>query len=295
MLRRGKYIGTVNVADTTEQEMADMMVGRNVKFNVDKTEAKPQNIVLDMQNVSVKNPKGIISLKNVSLQVRAGEILGIAGIDGNGQEELVYGLTGLSKVVNGKILINGKDITHKNIKDRYKEGMGHIPADRHKHGLILDFSLKENFVIHAYDQEPFSKHGVLQPDEISKYAERLIDEFDVRSGKGKDSLTRSMSGGNQQKAIIAREIDRSPDLLVVVQPTRGLDVGAIEYIHKRIIQERDKGKAILLVSFELDEILDLSDRIAVLFEGQITTTLNAKDTNEKELGLYMSGSKKEEI
>lgn len=292
VLRRGKYIGTVNVADTTEQEMADMMVGRNVKFNVDKTEAKPQNIVLDMQNVSVKNPKGIISLKNVSLQVRAGEILGIAGIDGNGQEELVYGLTGLSKVVNGKILINGKDITHKNIKDRYKEGMGHIPADRHKHGLILDFSLKENFVIHAYDQEPFSKHGVLQPDEISKYAERLIDEFDVRSGKGKDSLTRSMSGGNQQKAIIAREIDRSPDLLVVVQPTRGLDVGAIEYIHKRIIQERDKGKAILLVSFELDEILDLSDRIAVLFEGQITTTLNAKDTNEKELGLYMSGSKK---
>ena len=189
-------------------------------------------------------------------------------------------------------MINGKDITHKNIKDRYKEGMGHIPADRHKHGLILDFSLKENFVIHAYDQEPFSKHGVLQPDEISKYAERLIDEFDVRSGKGKDSLTRSMSGGNQQKAIIAREIDRSPDLLVVVQPTRGLDVGAIEYIHKRIIQERDKGKAILLVSFELDEILDLSDRIAVLFEGQITTTLNAKDTNEKELGLYMSGSKK---
>lgn len=292
VLRRGKYIGTVKVADTTEQEMADMMVGRNVKFNVDKTDAKPQNIVLDIQNVSVKNPKGIISLKNVSLQVRAGEVLGIAGIDGNGQEELVYGLTGLSKIVDGKILINGKDITHKSIKERYKEGMGHIPADRHKHGLILDFPLKENFVIHAYDQNPFSKHGVLQQNEINKYADRLIEEFDVRSGEGKNSLTRSMSGGNQQKAIIAREIDRSPDLLVVVQPTRGLDVGAIEYIHKRIIQERDKGKAILLVSFELDEVLDLSDRIAVLFDGEITTTLNAKDTNEKELGLYMSGSKK---
>lgn len=292
VLRRGKYIGTVKVADTTEQEMADMMVGRNVKFNVDKTDAKPQNIVLDIQNVSVKNPKGIISLKNVSLQVRAGEVLGIAGIDGNGQEELVYGLTGLSKIVDGKILINGKDITHKSIKERYKEGMGHIPVDRHKHGLILDFPLKENFVIHAYDQNPFSKHGVLQQNEINKYADRLIEEFDVRSGEGKNSLTRSMSGGNQQKAIIAREIDRSPDLLVVVQPTRGLDVGAIEYIHKRIIQERDKGKAILLVSFELDEVLDLSDRIAVLFDGEITTTLNAKDTNEKELGLYMSGSKK---
>lgn len=295
VLRRGKYIGTVNVKETTEQQMADMMVGRNVNFNVEKSVASPKEVVLEMEHVSVKNAKGMLGLKDVSLQVRAGEILGIAGIDGNGQEELVYGLTGLSKVEQGTIKFSGKDVTHKSIKEHYADGMGFIPADRHKHGLILDFSLKENFIIHAYQNEPYAKKGVLQPKAIHEYAEQLIDEFDVRSGERGATPTRSMSGGNQQKAIIAREIDRSPDLLVVVQPTRGLDVGAIEYIHKRIIAERDKGKAILLISFELDEILDLSDRIAVLFDGEITGELCASDTDEKELGLYMSGSKRKEI
>lgn len=292
VLRRGKYIGTVNVKETTEQQMADMMVGRNVNFNIEKGIAHPKDIVLDVQGLCVKNNKGILGLKDVSLQVHAGEILGIAGIDGNGQEELIYALTGLHKVESGKITFNGKEVTHKTIKEHYKEGMGYIPEDRHKHGLILDFSLQENFIIHAYQEEPFAKKGILQPVAIRKYAEKLIEEFDVRSGEGADTPTRSMSGGNQQKAIIAREIDRSPDLLIIVQPTRGLDVGAIEYIHKRIIEERDKGKAILLVSFELDEVLDLSDRIIVLFDGEKNGELIASETNERELGLYMSGSKR---
>lgn len=294
VLRRGKYIGTVNVKDTSEQQMADMMVGRNVNFNVEKKEATPKEIVLELQHVSVKNAKGMLGVKDVSLQVRAGEILGIAGIDGNGQEELIYGITGMSKVETGTVLISGKNVTHKSIKEHYDDGMGYIPEDRHKHGLILDFPLKENFIVHSYQKAPFAKNGILQPKDINKYASRLIEEFDVRSGEGGETPTRSMSGGNQQKAIIAREIDRSPKLLIVVQPTRGLDVGAIEYIHKRIIAERDKGKAILLVSFELDEILDLSDRINVLFDGQITAELNASETDEKELGLYMSGSKRME-
>lgn len=295
VLRRGKYIGTVNVKDTTEQQMADMMVGRNVNFNVEKGPAHPGNVVLDVAHINVKNAKGILGIKDVSLQVRSGEILGIAGIDGNGQEELVYGITGLSKIESGSVKFGSHDVTHKSIKEHYEAGMGYVPEDRHKHGLILDFALKENFIIHHYQRPPFAKNGILQPKEIDDYAKRLIDEFDVRSGNGSETLTRSMSGGNQQKAIIAREIDRSPDLLIVVQPTRGLDVGAIEYIHKRIVEERDNGKAILLVSFELDEVLALSDRIAVLFDGQITGELKAAETNEKELGLYMSGSKRKEV
>lgn len=295
VLRRGKYIGTVNVKNTSEQEMADMMVGRNVNFNVEKKPAQPGDVVLDISHMNVKNAKGLLGIKDVSLQVRSGEILGIAGIDGNGQEELVYGITGLNKVESGTVKLGDRDITHKNIKERYDSGMGYVPEDRHKHGLILDFALKENLIIHQYQRLPFAKKGVLQPKEIDEYANRLIEEFDVRSGNGSETMTRSMSGGNQQKAIIAREIDRSPDLLIVVQPTRGLDVGAIEYIHKRIVEERDKGKAILLVSFELDEILALSDRIAVLFDGQISGELKAEETDEKELGLYMSGSKRKEV
>lgn len=294
VLRRGKYIGTVNVKETSEQQMADMMVGRNVNFNIEKKDASPEGVVLAVEHLHIKNAKGVLGLKDVSFQVHAGEILGIAGIDGNGQEELVYGITGLTKIESGTVKFDGKDVTHKSIKEHYMDGMGYIPADRHKHGLILDFSLKENFIIHSYQKEPFAKKGILQPKEIDSYASKLIDEFDVRSGEGGNTPTRSMSGGNQQKAIIAREIDRSPNLLIVVQPTRGLDVGAIEYIHKRIIQERDNGKAILLISFELDEILDLSDRIAVLFDGEITGELEASKTDEKELGLYMSGSKRKE-
>lgn len=294
VLRRGRYIGTVNVADTSEQQMAEMMVGREVNFTIDKTEAKPTDVVLHIDHLNVKNSKGLLGVKDFSLKVRAGEIVGLAGIDGNGQTELVYALTGLSKIESGHVMLEGKDISKCSIKERNQLGLGHIPEDRHKHGLILDFNLKENFIIHQFDEMPFSKKGILQNKAIDDYATRLIDEFDVRSGEGIESSTRSMSGGNQQKAIIAREIDRSPKCLLVVQPTRGLDVGAIEYIHRRIVAERDNGKAILLVSFELDEILDLSDRIAVIFDGELTGILKADETDENELGLLMSGSIKKE-
>ncbi len=290
VLRKGKYIGTVDVKNTTEQEMAKMMVGRDVNFSVEKAEAQPKENILEIKNLCVKDFKGLPAVKNFSLNVRAGEIVGIAGIDGNGQTELVHALTGLCKAESGEALLKGADILKMPIKKRLDSGMSHVPEDRHKHGLVLDFLLKENFVIHCYDKVPFSKHGILQPKVIDEYADKLIEQFDVRSGSGKDSLTRSMSGGNQQKAIIAREIDRSSDLLLVVQPTRGLDVGAIEYIHKRIVQERDKGKAVLLVSFELDEILNLSDRIAVMHDGELSGLVYRKDTDENELGLMMAGS-----
>lgn len=293
VLRRGKYIGTINVAETSEKDMAEMMVGREVNFSVEKTEAKPGDVVLSISNLNVKNSKGLLGVKDFSLDVRAGEIVGLAGIDGNGQTELIYALTGLSKIESGTVTLNGKDITNYSIKQRIEAGVGHIPEDRHKHGLVLDFTLEENFAIHSYNVAPFAKNGFLNKEEITKNAERLIEQFDVRSGQGAKTVSRSMSGGNQQKAIIAREIDRSPDLLLVVQPTRGLDVGAIEYIHKRIVEERDKNKAVLLVSLELDEILNLSDRIAVIFNGEITGMVDRKDTDENELGLLMAGSKKE--
>lgn len=293
VLRRGKYIGTINVAETSEKQMAEMMVGREVNFTVEKDEAKPGDLVLSISNLCVKNSKGILGVKNFSLDVHAGEIVGLAGIDGNGQTELVHALAGLTKIESGSVVLNGKDITNASIKERIDSGVGHIPEDRHKHGLVLDFTLEENFAIHAYNTEPFAKNGLLQKDEITKNAERLIEQFDVRSGQGAKTITRSMSGGNQQKAIIAREIDRSPSLLLVVQPTRGLDVGAIEYIHKRIVEERDKNKAVLLVSLELDEVLNLSDRIAVIFNGELTGLVDRKDTDENELGLMMAGSVKE--
>lgn len=291
VLRRGKFIKEVDVKNTTEKEMAELMVGREIDFNVQKPEIEVGEPVLTINNLNVKDSRGLKAVNDFSLDVKSGEIVGIAGIDGNGQSELIYAITGLCKVESGNIILNGEDITNVSIKDRFEKGLGHIPEDRHKHGLILDFLLKENFIIHDYDKPKFSHHGVLKQDKIDENAKKLIAEFDVRSGQGANSASRSMSGGNQQKAIIAREIDRSPDCLVIVQPTRGLDVGAIEYIHSRIVAERNKGKAILLVSFELDEILQLSDRIAVMYNGQITGIVNAKDTNEKELGLMMAGSK----
>ncbi|MCI6271691.1 MAG: ABC transporter ATP-binding protein [Erysipelotrichaceae bacterium] len=295
VLRRGKVIKTVDVKTTSEKEMAELMVGREVDFNVEKPEAKVGEVVLEVKDLTVKSLRGTTAVNNLSLNVSKGEILGIAGIDGNGQSELIYAITGLMKSTSGNIFVNGVDITKFDVRKRYESGLGHVPEDRHKHGLVLDFKLKENFIIHGYNTESFSKNGILKFQEIDKYAKRLIEEFDVRSGEGLETITRSMSGGNQQKAIIAREIDRSPDLLIVVQPTRGLDVGAIEYIHKRIVEERNKGKAVLLVSFELDEILGLSDRIAVIYNGEITGVLDADKTNEKELGLLMAGSKIEGV
>ena len=292
VLRRGKFVGTVPVADTDEEQMAEMMVGRQVSFHVEKAPAKPGEELLRIDHLNVKNAKGLLGVKDLTLSVRAGEVLGLCGIDGNGQTEFVQAITGLTKSESGSIYIRDKDITHLSIKERTSLGLGHIPEDRQKHGLVLDFTLGENFVIHNYYEKPFAKFGVLNTKSIQKNAERLIEEFDVRSGQGPQTPARAMSGGNQQKAIVAREIDRSPDVFVVVQPTRGLDVGAIEYIHKRLVAERDKGKAILLVSLELDEIMDVSDRIAVIYGGEIVGLLDAAGADENELGLLMSGSRR---
>jgi simple sugar transport system ATP-binding protein len=290
VLRRGKLVGTVSVADTDEERMAEMMVGRQVSFHVEKGPAKPGEELLRIENLNVKNVKGLLGVKNLSLSVRAGEVLGLCGIDGNGQTELVQAITGLTKIESGKIFLRNINIANLPIKERTDLGLGHIPEDRQKHGLVLDFTLGENFVIHNYYEKPFANYGILNKKAILENAERLIREFDVRSGQGAMTPARAMSGGNQQKAIVAREIDRSPDVFIVVQPTRGLDVGAIEYIHKRIIAERDRGKAILLVSLELDEIMDVSDRIAVIYNGEIVGIVDAAATTENELGLMMSGA-----
>ncbi len=292
VLRRGKYIGTVDVESTTEEKMAEMMVGREVSFEVEKYEAKPKDVVLEIKDLVVKNNRNLDAVKKLNLKVHAGEILCVGGIDGNGQSELIEAITGLRKIESGTVLLNGEPIENESTRNITLKGIGHIPEDRQKYGLVLDFNLEQNMVLQNYFNEPFSKKGILNPGEIRKYSDKLIEEFDVRSGKGSLSETRGMSGGNQQKAIIAREIDRAPDLLIAAQPTRGLDVGAIEYIHKRLVEERDNGKAVLLVSLEMEEVLNLSDRIAVIYEGQIVGTVKADETNENELGLMMAGSKK---
>ena len=295
VLRKGKYIGTVNTKDTTAQELSAMMVGRNVNFHVEKEDKEPGKVILKVENMTVashlhKNN----AVKNVSLEVRAGEIVCLAGIDGNGQTEFVYGLTGLEPLVSGKITLNGKDITNAPIRERSVSGVSHIPEDRHKHGLVLDYSLEDNIVLQRYFEPEFTKAGFLRRKNIREYADQLIEQYDIRSGQGPVTIARSMSGGNQQKAIVAREIDRDPQLLIAVQPTRGLDVGAIEYIHKQIVAARDAGKAVLLVSLEMDEVLDVSDRILVMYEGEIVGELNPKKTTAEEMGLYMAGAKREE-
>ena len=290
VLRRGRYIGTVDVASTSEEEMAEMMVGRAVKFRIDKEEARPGDVVLTLDDLTVYNSKGFPSVKNLSLTVRAGEIVGLAGVDGNGQSELIQAITGLSPVHSGRILLGDRDITHASIKERILAGVGHVPEDRHKHGLVLPFRADENIVLKTYDQEPFSsKRGILNFAAIAKKGRELIEEFDIRAGQGPATKAKNMSGGNQQKVIIAREIDLSPRLLIVAQPTRGLDVGAIEYIHKRIVAERDKGRAVLLVSFELDEIMDLCDRIAAISKGEIVGIVDAKTAEERSIGAMMAG------
>ena len=294
VLRKGKYIGTVNTADVTMEDLSAMMVGRNVNFHVEKKECHPGDVILHVENMTVaskvhKNN----AVKNVSLDVRAGEIVCLAGIDGNGQTEFVYGLTGLEPLVSGKIVLEGKDITNAPIRARSIAGMSHIPEDRHKHGLVLDYTLEDDIVLQRYYESEFSRSGFLRRPNIRQYAERLIEQYDIRSGQGPVTMARSMSGGNQQKAIIAREIDKNPCLLVAVQPTRGLDVGAIEYIHKQIVAQRDAGKAVLLVSLEMDEVLDVSDRILVMYEGEIVGELDPKKTNPEEMGLYMAGAKRD--
>ena len=294
VLRKGKYVGTVSIKDTSKEELSRMMVGRNVEFEVHKEPAQPKEPILCVQGLtmhSLGNKKE--SVRNVSFEARAGEIVCIAGIDGNGQTELVYGLTGLEKAKSGKITLSGTDITNASIRRRSKLHMSHIPEDRHKHGLVLDYTLAENLVLQRYYEPQFCSHaGFLKRKNITEYAQRLIDSFDIRSGQGPVTKARSMSGGNQQKAIVARELDRAPSLLIAVQPTRGLDVGAIEFIHKELVAQRDAGKAVLLVSLELDEVLSVSDRILVMYEGEIVGELDPKTTTPEELGLYMSGAKR---
>ncbi len=293
VLRKGKYVGTVNAQDTDKQTLSNMMVGRPVQLEVVKDDAKPAETVLKVDHLSVPS---MIHKRNavndVSFEAHAGEILCIAGIDGNGQSELVYGLTGLEKSSGGTVTLCGEDISHATIRERGKN-MSHIPEDRHKHGLILDFSLEQNMVLQRFQEKDFQTHGFINSQAVRNYSDQLIRQYDVRSGQGSATIVRSMSGGNQQKAIIARELDRDKPLILAVQPTRGLDVGAIEYIHNQLVAARDAGHAVLLVSLELDEVMSLSDRILVLYEGEIVGELDPKKTDAQELGLYMSGAKRQ--
>ena len=294
VLRKGRCVGTVDTASTTQEELSRMMVGRPVQLVVDKSPAQPGEAVLTVENLCV--PSRLYkrnAVKNVSFTARAGEIVCVAGIDGNGQTDLVYALTGLEKPSGGRISLCGRDITHASIRERSHIGMSHIPEDRHKHGLILDFSLEQNLVLQRYDEPRFQHNGFIRFDQVRDYAQTLIEQYDVRSGQGPATRVRSMSGGNQQKAIVAREMDRNLPLVVAVQPTRGLDVGAIEYIHSQLVRQRDQGKAVLLVSLELDEVMNLSDRILVFYEGEIVGEFDPQAVTVEELGLYMAGAKRQ--
>ena len=294
VLRKGRCVGTVDTASTTQEELSRMMVGRPVQLVVDKSPAQPGEAVLTVENLCV--PSRLYkrdAVKNVSFTARAGEIVSVAGIDGNGQTDLVYALTGLEKPSGGRISLCGRDITHASIRERSHIGMSHMPEDRHKHGLILDFSLEQNLVLQRYDEPRFQHNGFIRFDQVRDYAQTLIEQYDVRSGQGPATRVRSMSGGNQQKAIVAREMDRNLPLVVAVQPTRGLDVGAIEYIHSQLVRQRDQGKAVLLVSLELDEVMNLSDRILVFYEGEIVGEFDPQADTLEELGLYMAGAKRQ--
>jgi len=290
VLRHGKHVDTVNVAEVSEGELAEKMVGRKVSFRMEKKPAKPGGVVLKIENLTVTGAKGTPAVSGLSLELRSGEVLGIAGVDGNGQSELVSAIAGLLPVRSGRILFEGRDVSGDSIRKRNLAGQGLVPEDRQRHGLVPDFRIDENLILRSFRDPPFSDSvGFLRFRSIAEHARGLIREFDIRAGKGPETLARSMSGGNQQKVIVAREIDGSPKLLVVSQPTRGLDVGAIEYIHRRIVEERDKGCAVLLVSFELDEVLNLCDRIAVISAGKILGVLPAAEADERRIGAMMGG------
>ena len=288
VIRRGKSIQTVSIEGATNKDLAEMMVGRSVSFVTEKEEAQPKEVVLQISDLVVNENRGVPAVKELSLNVRAGEIVGIAGIDGNGQSELIQAITGLRKVKSGSIKIKGQEVVGLSPRKITEMNVSHVPEDRHRDGLVLEMMLSENIALQTYYKEPLSKNGVLNYNQINSYARKLMEEFDVRAANEIVPAS-ALSGGNQQKAIIAREVDRNPDLLIVSQPTRGLDVGAIEYIHKRLIDERDKGKAVLVVSFELDEILNLSDRIAVIHDGKIQGIVKPSETNKQELGILMAG------
>ncbi len=292
IIRKGEGIGTVVTAATNPDQLAEMMVGRQVEFKTEKIDANPTDEVLSINNLVVTDYRNIDKVKGLNLNVRKGEIVGIAGIDGNGQSELIEAITGLRKIKSGTVKLNGKEITNMKPRKITEEGVGHIPQDRHKHGLVLDFPIGHNIALQTYYQSPIAKGFVMDYKKVSEKARQIIKEYDVRTGNGEMTPARALSGGNQQKAIIGREIDRNPDLLIAALPTRGLDVGAIEFIHSRLIEQRDKGKAVLLISFELDEVMNVSDRIAVIYDGQIVDELNPKETTEQELGLLMAGQSK---
>ncbi|MBK3494329.1 ABC transporter ATP-binding protein [Viridibacillus sp. YIM B01967] len=289
IIRKGQGIGTVTTAETNPSQLAELMVGRQVEFKTEKTEANPKEVIFQIDNLVVTDYRNIEKVKGLNLSIRSGEIVGIAGIDGNGQSELIEAITGLRKVKSGTVKLNGQDITSLKPREITESGVGHIPQDRHKHGLVLDFPIGHNIALQTYYKAPISKGGVIDYSKISELAQKIIKEYDVRSGHGESTPARALSGGNQQKAIIGREVDRNPDLLIAALPTRGLDVGAIEFIHQRLIEQRDKGKAVLLISFELDEVMNVSDRIAVIYDGQIIDTVKPNETTEQELGLLMAG------
>ena len=292
VIRRGKSIETVEIAGATNADLAEMMVGRSVSFKTEKQEARPKEVILSIKDLVVNENRGVPAVKNLSLDVRAGEIVGIAGIDGNGQSELIQAITGLRKIESGSVELKGQSIVGLHPRQITEMSVGHVPEDRHRDGLVLEMMISENIALQTYYKEPLSKKGILNYTNIIGYAKQLMQEFDVRAASEIVPAS-ALSGGNQQKAIIAREVDRNPDLLIVSQPTRGLDVGAIEYIHKRLIQERDNGKAVLVVSFELDEILNVSDRIAVIHDGKIQGIVTPETTNKQELGVLMAGGELE--
>ncbi|MDD3122849.1 MAG: ABC transporter ATP-binding protein [Candidatus Izemoplasmatales bacterium] len=294
VLRKGKCIGTVNVKDTTIEELSRMMVGRDIDFVLKKEKVNQGKSVLSVKNLTVaSNLHKNNAVRDVSFEVNCGEIICIAGIEGNGQSELVYAITGIEKIVSGSLTLNEVEITSESIRERSKLGMSHIPEDRHKYGLILDYSLENNLILQRYWEPKFQNHGFINHETIREYSDELIKQYDIRSGQGSATIVRSMSGGNQQKAIIAREIEKNPNLIVAVQPTRGLDIGAIEYIHKQLLNERNSGRAVLLISLELDEVMNLSDRILVMYEGEIVAELDPSKATIQELGLYMSGAKRQ--
>ena len=291
VLRQGKRVDTVAREGATPEGLAKLMVGREVVLRVDKPKAEPGETLLAVKELNVLDDRDLPACRGVSFEVKAGEIVGLAGVDGNGQSELIDALTGLRKVEAGQIVVAGRDMTNARARDSLDLGVGHIPEDRQVRGLVLDFTLAENLALHDFRKEPDSKWGWLYPRRLIQRATGLLKEFDVRGG-GPRTLAASLSGGNQQKVVVAREVSRDPNLLVAAQPTRGLDVGAIEFVHRRLVQERDKGRAILLVSFELDEILSLSDRILVIYEGRIVGEYSP-DVSEEELGFAMTGGKKQ--
>ena len=293
VLRKGKCIGTVATKDTDAKKLAEMMVGRAVSFTVPKTDAKPGKTVLSVAHLWIKNPETRKDeVKDVSFRVRAGEIVCVAGIEGNGQSSLVNGITGLMPLKNGKIVLNDEDVTKESIHEKIKKGMSHIPEDRQKYGLVLDYNIEQNIIIERYRDEEFAKRGWILFRNITSYSDSMIDKYDIRSSQGSKTITRSMSGGNQQKVIVGRELDKEHSLLIAVQPTRGLDVGAVEDIHKKIIADRDAGKAVLLISLELEEVMNLADKILVMYNGEIVGSFNPKTITVPELGLYMAGAKR---